>query len=434
MTNMNTRTLLVVVVAALGYFVDVFDLVLFSIVRSQSLHDLGVTGDGLLNEGLRLLNAQMFGMLVGGIVWGVLGDKVGRVQALFGSIFTYALANIANGFVTSIEQYEFLRFLSGVGLAGEIGGAITLVGEVLSKERRGIGMACVLTAGALGAVAASYSAHLFDWRTMYFIGGGLGIGLLALRVAVAESHIFERVKNDRTVKRGSIMLLLTNFDRARRFVALMLIGVPFMFSWGLLASFSPEIAEGTASISGLSSAVPISLFGIGVTLGDIASGGASQYLKSRKSVLAGFLCAEYASILGLLHLNFGIPWVFNAWFLPIGFFGGLWAVLVTTASEQFGTNLRTTVTCLIPNFVRGSTVILSWSFLALKSSLSIMSTVHLMTGVLTILALVGLRSIRESFGINLAFIEVRDGQRPYVEPSEPPTEQEQPELQQAAGW
>jgi MFS family permease len=432
MPDMNARTLLIVVVAALGYFVDIFDLVLFSVVRTQSLAELGVSGDGMLTEGVRLLNAQMFGMLLGGIVWGILGDKIGRVQALFGSILTYAIANIGNGFVTSVEQYEVLRFISGVGLAGEIGGAITLVGEVLSKERRGLGMACVLTAGALGAVAASYSANLFHWRTMYFIGGALGLALLALRVAVAESHVFESIKNDRTVARGSITLLFNNRDRLVRFASLMLIGVPFMFSWGFLATFSPEVALGSAGLAGLSSAVPISLFGIGVTVGDMASGFASQYTRSRKKVLAAFVVAQCACILGLLHLNFGDPWIFNAWYLPIGFFGGLWAVLVTTASEQYGTNLRTTVTCMIPNFVRGSTVLLGWSFLALKSSVGVVTTVHLMTGVTIALALLGIRAIRESFGIDLSFIEVREGQRAYAPIPEPAVEDI--EIKQASGW
>lgn len=429
---MNNRTFLIVFVAALGYFVDVFDLVLFSVVRTQSLSELGVSGDGLLSEGVRLLNAQMFGMLLGGILWGVLGDKIGRVQALFGSILTYALANIGNGFVTSVEQYEVLRFISGVGLAGEIGGAITLVGEVLSKERRGIGMAFVLTAGALGAVAASYSAHLFHWRTMFFIGGGLGLALLALRVVVAESHVFESIKGDKTVVRGSITLLFNNRDRLVRFVSLMLIGVPFMFSWGFLATFSPEVALGSAGLSGLSSAVPISLFAIGVTVGDMASGFASQYIRSRKKVLAAFVVAQCLCVLGLLHLTFGQAWIFNAWFLPIGFFGGLWAVLVTTASEQFGTNLRTTVTCMIPNFVRGSTVLLGWGFLALKSSVGVVTTVYLMTGVTVALALLAIRAIRESFGIDLSFIEVRDGQRPYGQFSEPTMEDF--EIKQASGW
>jgi MFS transporter, putative metabolite:H+ symporter len=429
---MTSRTALIVLVAALGYFVDVFDLVLFSVVRTQSLKDLGISGDGLLTEGVKLLNAQMFGMIVGGILWGVLGDKVGRVQALFGSILTYALANIANGFVTSVEQYEALRFISGVGLAGEIGGAITLVGEVLSKERRGIGMACVITAGALGAVVASYSTHLFHWRTTYYIGGGLGIVLLALRVAVSESTIFASIKSDDTVKRGSLTLLFTNRDRVARFMALVAIGAPYMFSWSIIATFSPEIAQGSSGFVGLSSAVPISFFAIGVTVGDIASSLLSQYVKSRRAVLSYFLCAQAACVFGLLHLNFGQSWIFYAWFLPIGFFGGLWAVLVTTASEQYGTNLRTTVTCMIPNFIRGTTVLLSWSFLALKSSVGIMSAVHIMTGLLTLVALLGIRTIRESFGIHLAFVEVRGGQRSHGQSGS--AQPEESDVKQASGW
>jgi hypothetical protein len=199
---------------------------------------------------------------------------------------------------------------------------------------------------------------------MYYIGGGLGLALLALRVAVSESNIFASIKSDTTIERGSLTLLFTNRDRVARFIGLVLIGAPYMFSWTIIATFSPEIAQGSFGFVGLKSALPISCFAIGLTIGDIASSVVSQYFKSRKAVLRYFLGAQCACILGLLHLNFGQPWVFSAWFVPIGFFGGLWAVLVTTASEQYGTNLRTTVTCMIPNFIRGTTVFLSWSFLA----------------------------------------------------------------------
>jgi hypothetical protein len=246
---------------------------------------------------------------------------------------------------------------------------------------------------------------------MYYIGGGLGLVLLALRMAVSESSIFASIKSDETIKRGSLTLLFTNRDRVVRFLALVLIGVPYTFSWTTIATFSPEIAQGSSGFVGLSSAVPISLFSIGVVAGDIASCLLSQYMRSRRAILSYFLCAQCACVFGLLHLTFDKTWVFNAWFLPIGFFGGLWAVLVTTASEQYGTNLRTTVTCMIPNFIRGTTVLLSWSFLALKSSVGIMNAVHIMTGALTLIALLGVRTIRESFGIHLTFVEVRGGQR-----------------------
>lgn len=406
------RANLIVLIAGLGYFVDVFDLVLFSIVRTQSLQELGLAADQLLTEGVALLNAQMFGMLLGGILWGIIGDKVGRIQTLFGSIVLYSAANIANGFVTSIEQYQILRFITGIGLAGEIGGAITLVSEVLSKERRGLGTALVATAGAAGALAASYFGSIVSWRSMYIIGGIMGVALLVLRIAIAESTVFESIKADRSVTKGNLWMLVGNRERLLRFVSLIAIGTPFMFSWGFVATFSPEIA---ASVVGqtISSAVPISLFCIGITAGDIVCGLFSQYLKSRKQALGVFLVAQLGCIAGMLHLNGGSQTIFSAWFLPMGFFGGLWAVLITTASEQFGTNIRATVTSTVPNFIRGCTVPLGYVFLTCKDIFTIESSVQIVSAGTMLLALLGLRMIRESFGIPLNYIEVVRGQSVY---------------------
>jgi putative MFS transporter len=403
---------LIVLIAALGYFVDVFDLVLFSVVRTQSLQDLGLSGDALLADGVRLLNAQMLGMLVGGVLFGVLGDRLGRIQVLFGSILLYSLANIANGFVTTVDQYQIMRFITGVGLAGEVGGAITIVSEVLSRERRGLGTALVTTAGALGAIVASYSATLLSWRLMYIIGGVMGLVLLVLRVAIAESSVFESIKRDRTVSKGNLLLVLGNRERLSRFLALIAIGIPFMFSWGLIATFSPEIALATIGVK-ISSAPPISMFCIGVTLGDIACGVFSQYLKSRKQAMGIFLAAQTITIFGVLHLHGSSETIFTMWFFPIGFFGGLWAVLLTTASEQFGTNIRATVTSTVPNFVRGCTVPLSFAFLSCKEALDIVSSVQIVCAISVAGAVVGLKMIRESFGISLSYIEVTSGQSDY---------------------
>lgn len=429
------RPWLIVLVASLGYFVDVFDVVLFSVVRTQSLRDLGISGDGLVSEGVKLLNAQMAGMMIGGLIWGILGDKIGRVQALFGSIILYSLANFGNALVANVEWYELMRFISGFGLAGEIGGAITLVGEALSKERRGLGTGCVLIAGAVGAVVASYASVIFDWRTMYCIGGVMGVALLALRLSVSESTLFNAVKKDREVKRGSIWLIFNNRDRLTRFIALVVIGAQFMFSWSFLATFAPEIARESAGLVGIKAALPISYFAIGITFGDLASTLASQYLRRRKMVMTSFLIAQVLGVLGMIHLNFGKEWIFNAWYLPIGFFGGMWAVLVTTASEQFGTNLRTTVTCMIPNLCRGTTIVLGWCFLYLKTNLGIVDCIHVMMIGCLLLAFVGLARIRESFGISMAFVEVRNGQRWHSDNEEAPVNGAKlAEVKKVAGW
>jgi putative MFS transporter len=424
---------LIVIIAALGYFVDVFDLVLFSVVRTKSLQELGLSGDALLADGVRLLNAQMFGMLLGGVLWGIIGDRIGRIQTLFGSILLYSLANIANGFVTTVDQYQLMRFITGVGLAGEVGGAITLVSEVLSKERRGLGTALVATAGAFGAVVASYSATLLSWRSMYIIGGMMGLVLLVLRVAIAESNVFESIKRDRSVSKGNLLLVLGNRERLGRFFALIAIGVPFMFAWGLIATFSPEVALATIGFK-ISSALPISLFAIGITLGDIACGLFSQYLKSRKQAMGIFLAAQTITIFGVLHLHGGSETIFSMWFFPMGFFSGLWAVLLTTASEQFGTNIRATVTSTVPNFVRGCTVPLSFAFLSCKEALDIVSSVQIVGAVSIVCAVIGLKRIRESFGISLSYIEVARGQSDYRAAAPDDTTFAEDQLPRASGF
>jgi MFS family permease len=370
-----SKSALVVFVAALGYFVDVFDLVLFSIVRTESLKELGVGGGDLLTVGVQLLNAQMFGICLGGVLWGVLGDRIGRVQALFGSILLYSLANIANGLVTSVGQYEVLRFLSGFGLAGEVGGAVTLVGEVLSKERRGWGTTLVAAAGAAGAVVASLSAGVLSWRMMYFVGGALGLMLLALRVVVAESDVFQAVKRDSAVSRGNLALLFSNRERLTRFCALLLIGGPFVFAAYTLATFAPEVAFEAIGNAGVSSAGAVGFLAIGVTIGDLACGLLSQYLRSRKKAILLFVVAQSAAILALLTIPFSSPDQFSAWFFLIGFFGGTWAVLVTTATEQFGTNIRATVTTVVPNLVRALSIPIGFVFLATKGAYGIQSAV-----------------------------------------------------------
>src|SRR5512141_463679 len=201
-----------VIVAALGYFVDIYDLVLFSIVRVSSLKGIGIYGQDLIDKGVLLLNMQMIGMLLGGILWGILGDRKGRLKIMFGSIFLYSAANLANATVPSIEAYAALRFIAGVGLAGELGAGITLVSEVLHKSVRGYGTMIVASVGVSGAILANVVAKGFDWRTAFYIGGVLGLMLLLLRLSVAESGMFKGMENS-TISRGNFLSLFTSRDR-----------------------------------------------------------------------------------------------------------------------------------------------------------------------------------------------------------------------------
>lgn len=349
----------VVVVAALGYFVDIYDLILFSIVRVQSLNELGIrAADQVTSQGLYLINMQMGGMLLGGILWGILGDKKGRLSVLFGSILIYSLANIANGFVQTIEQYAWLRLIAGVGLAGELGAGITLVSETLPKEKRGYGTMIVATVGVSGAMLAYWVAEAFDWRVAYFVGGGLGLALLALRVGVYESGLFEQAKKSE-VERGNFFALFTNGPRLARYLKCLLIGVPLWFVVGILITLSPEFGKDLGLTGPVTAGLGVFWCYFGLVFGDFASGTLSQVLRSRNRALQLFLvfCGLMVAVY-LFAIRGASPTVFYAVCFVLGISVGFWALFVTVAAEQFGTNLRATVATTAPNFARGSVVLL----------------------------------------------------------------------------
>ncbi|MGZ8558651.1 MAG: MFS transporter [Chitinophagaceae bacterium] len=393
-----------VIVAALGYFVDIYDLLLFSIVRIESLKSLGVAEGELLNQGVYLINMQMGGLLLGGILWGILGDKKGRITVLFASILIYSLANIANGFVTTVNQYAYLRFIAGIGLAGELGVGITLVAEILPKEIRGYGTSLVAGVGMLGAVLAYAVADYFEWRIAYFIGGGLGLLLLFMRVKVFESGIFNSVK-EKPVSRGNFFQLFSSRKQFLKYFRCILIGVPVWFVAGILMTFSPEIGKvldlGVPIVAGKA----VMWEYLGLTIGDISSGILSQYFRSRKKVVIIFI-----SLVGILSAVFlFVPLqsstIFYALCVCLGFAAGYWALFVTIAAEQFGTNIRATVATSVPNFVRGSILIMTPLFLIFKTQFGILSGAGLV-GLLAIgIALVGVLNMEETFGKDLNYVE-----------------------------
>ncbi len=359
-----------VIVASLGYFVDIYDLLLFSIVRIKSLTDLGLTGDELTNKGLLLINMQMGGMLIGGILFGILGDKKGRISILFGSILLYSLANILNGFVHDYQTYAFLRFVAGVGLAGELGAGVSLVSESLPKEIRGLGTMLITTVGVSGAVLAWFVADTFSWRTAYFIGGGIGLLLLALRIGVFESGMFSKMKTE-NVSKGNFLSLFTNFDRFKRYMTCIFIGFQFWYIVGILITLSPEFARALNVTGEIQAGRAVMYFYAGLTLGDFTSGFLSYLVKSRKKILALFIILSgFGNI--LFFLAHGISKdLFYILIFAMGVFSGYWALFVTVAAESFGTNLRATVATTVPNFVRGSLVPISALFAFLKGSTSL---------------------------------------------------------------
>jgi len=393
-----------VIVAALGYFVDIYDLVLFSIVRVPSLKALGLQGQELINQGVYLLNMQMAGMLIGGILWGVLGDRKGRLKIMFGSIFIYSLANLANGLVSSLPAYSALRFVAGVGLAGELGAGITLVSEVLHKKLRGYGTMVVASVGVSGAILANVVAANFDWRRAFVIGGVLGLLLLILRISVAESGMF-RTMEQREVSKGNFLALFTSKSRFGRYLDSILIGIPTWFVVGILITFSPEFAK-ALSVSGPVSAGNAVMFCyLGLVFGDFASGFLSQLLQSRKKVILVFLGLTLVGVVGYFCAVGVSPAVFYGICSFLGFASGYWAIFVTVAAEQFGTNLRATVATTVPNFVRGMVVPITLSFQWARGFLGLQGGAVAVGCLCMLIAFVSLYRLEETFHKDLDYFE-----------------------------
>lgn len=355
MNNTPRHTLfnVTVIVAALGYFVDIYDLLLFGIIRIPSLQSLGLTPEQVKLDGEIILQWQMWGLLLGGIISGVIGDKRGRLSVLFGSIILYSAANIANGFVETVEQYKWIRFVAGLGLAGELGAGITLVSEVIPKQKRGLATSFVAGIGLTGAILAYFMKQQFDWRTCYFIGGGLGIALLLLRISVLESSMFHQVKEQK-ISRGNFFLFFTNLDRFKRYLFGILIGLPTWYVIGILVTFSNDFALAFGITEKIDPGKAIMFAYAGISLGDILIGLVSQWLRSRIRALYIF----YGITMLFMVLYFTILWQGSAATLylvcaGLGFGTGFWAIFVTMGAEQFGTNLRATAATTIPNMVRG---------------------------------------------------------------------------------
>jgi len=393
-----------VIVAALGYFVDIYDLVLFSIVRVPSLKALGLSGQELIDQGVFLLNMQMAGMLLGGILWGVLGDRKGRLKIMFASIALYSLANLLNGFASSLPAYAVLRFVAGVGLAGELGAGITLVSEVLHQSVRGYGTMVVASVGVSGAILANFVAKTFDWRNAFFIGGALGLLLLITRISVAESGMFRQMA-DATVRKGNFLSLFTSRDRFGRFLHSILIGIPSWFVVGVLITFSPEFAKALGVQGTVSAGNAVMFCYLGLVAGDLASGLLSQLLKSRRKAVLLFLIITVAAV-GVYFTATGVSAAtFYAICGVLGFGIGYWAIFVTIAAEQFGTNLRATVATTVPNFVRGMTVPITMLFQYFRQPLGLEKGALAVGALCLAIALFSLWRLQETFHKDLDYFE-----------------------------
>ncbi len=395
---------LAVLAAALGFFVDAYDLLLYSIVRNQSLASLGLAGEQLLATGIDLLNAQLLGMLLGGIGWGIWGDRYGRRSVLFGSIVLYSAATFANGFVNSIETYAACRFIAGVGLAGELGAGVTLVAELMTPQQRGYGTMIVAAVGVLGVVTASLIGDFFPWRTAYFIGGGLGFLLLLLRLGVSESLLFDRTKQ-LAVSRGNFFALFTDAGRLRKYTCLILVAMPIWYAIAILITFAPELGLALGLAEAPKAGTAILVYYLALTCGDLTNGYLSQRLQTRKWIIAAFMLLTAASCGAYFLLGGSSPAIFYTVCFLLGWSSGYWAIFITVSAEQFGTNLRATAAVTAPNFVRGLTTLLTLAFKELSPLLGTLSSAALIGAFILLIAFVALFQLEETYGVDLDYLE-----------------------------
>ncbi len=393
-----------VIVAALGFFVDVYDLLLFGIIRKPSLSSLGLSEAEVLSKGELILSVQMLGLVAGGIIWGVLGDKKGRLSVLFGSILLYSVANILNGMVATVPQYVLLRFIAGVGLAGELGAGITLVNELLPKEKRGIASAMVAGFGVFGAVTAFFMKEQFDWRTCYYIGGVMGLVLLVLRISVSESGLYKQVLKT-TVQRGNFLMFFNNRDRFNRYMRCILIGIPVWFTVGVLITFSDQFGK-AMGIEGIDPGKAILYQYMAIAFGDMTVGLLSNWLKSRKKalyifygILAFFMVMYFTQDGGSAQ---GFYWICAG----LGYGTGLSVVYITMSAEQFGTNLRATAAISIPNMVRAAVPLSLLLFKGLRNLTGDYITGGAITAVIVmVIAVLAALKTQETYGKDLDFVE-----------------------------
>ena len=398
-----------VLVAALGYFVDIYDLLLFNIVRVDSLTEMGLSVAQVKTQGEFIISIQMLGLLIGGIIWGIMGDKKGRLSVLFGSIILYSLANIANGFVQTPNQYALTRFIAGIGLAGELGAGITLVTELVNKEKRGLSTSLVAGIGLLGAVAAFFVSQSFNWRMCYFIGGGLGFCLLILRISVFESGMFTQTKLS-GVSRGNFFMFFTSKKRFKKYVCAILIGLPTWYVIGLLIAFSNNFAKEFGITETVLPKVSTMVAYAFISISDLLAGFVSQWLKSRKKALYIFYILTIISIIFFFNQQNGTAAGMYIICAALGFATGFWAIFVTMAAEQFGTNLRATAATTVPNMVRGSVplifLVFKWLQTVFAATPHPYVTAAWVTGVIVMaIAIIAAYFTEETFGKDLNYTE-----------------------------
>lgn len=401
----NRKLYLTILVSALGYFVDVYDIILFAVLRVPSLKALGLAPEEITSIGLNLMNVQLLGMLIGGVAWGMLGDKRGRLSILFGSIILYSTANFANAFVTNVSQYAVLRFIAGFGLAGELGAGITLVSELMSQHKRGIGTTIVTAFGVLGGICGGMVGNLFTWQTAYIIGGLAGFVLLFMRLGLVESGMFITLKTDNHVQKGSLGKFWSKPHLLKKYGCCLLIGMPFWIFVGLFMTLAPELGAMLNVAGEVTTSWALLYFNVGLGLGELSSGLLSQLWGSRKKTVALFIVLAFSVMTTFLNSHDITPLYFYGFCVLMGASIGYWAVFLVMSAEQFGTNLRATVTVSLPNMVRGMAVPMTLLLTYLKPHLGMITSLGLIGGGSLLLAMLCIFSLPETFARDLDFIE-----------------------------
>ncbi len=359
-----------IIVSALGFFVDLYDIMALAAIGETSLKAIGVAAENIKNDINYLQSMQMLGMLIGGFLWGIIGDKYGRLKVLFGSIILYSFFTFLNAFVTGTGQYAACRFLAGLGLAGELGAGITLVSEQMKKEKRGLGPAIIAGFGVLGAIVAVFIGKYADWRTVYITGGVLGFLLLILRIGVVESGLFTIAKTSK-ISKGNFLIILRNWNYLKKFLCILLVGIPGWFVNGVMMQFSNYISSSMGMNPLPDKGKVIIYFFIALSLGDVLGGLVSQWLKSRKKSMYIFLSLHLLMLILFFTIGKNSAQLYYIIFAGLGLSVGFVIQLFTLAAEQFGTNIRTLVTSSGLNLVRGWVIPLGALFAWMNDSLHI---------------------------------------------------------------
>ncbi len=402
---MRSQWCFAILVSALGYFVDVYDIILFSAVRVPSLRDIGIPAEEITSIAIQLINVQVFGMVIGGLFWGLLGDKKGRQSILFGSILLYSLATFANAFVTTLPAYAALRFIAGFGLAGELGAAITLISELMSREKRGYGTTLIVVAGALGGVAGGIVGNALHWKTAYLLGGLAGFVLLLLRLQVSESQLFMSIKEQGSIRKGSLRLFFHSPLMLFKYTKCLCIGLPFWIFVGLFLALAPELGKAMSVSVPITSPKTIMYYNGGLVMGECISGLLSQWWGTRKKIVQLYLSLCLILVVSFLCQTHMSESIFYGFCLLFGFSSGFWVLFILIASEQFGTNMRATVTTSLPNFVRAVVLPSALALSYLEVRLGILSAFSGILIVSLALALVATCFLKETYAIDLNFIE-----------------------------